>query len=456
MFRLQSLTRVKLLTILGAAFLFISSSVATVSFAAEVADVSVVDRSAATAEKDTLIERVKALPGVSDVKAVETGPFNEKYVLFYEQPIDHKNPSLGTFKQRLFLMNFDFSRPTIIITEGYGAQYGAYPIYPEELSRLFQANVILVEHRYFYESNPEGAGWEHMNAENSAHDHHRVRQLFGEFYKGKWIATGISKGGQTALIYRSYFPDDVDVTVPYVAPLCKGREDGRHEPFLKTVPGSAEERARLEAFQIELLKRRGEIAPLFNKMVEEKGYKYNLPLEEVYDFAVLEYPFAFWQMGYSPSSVPSLESSSQEIYDHWMSVSPADYFVTWSPTSPFFVQAAKELGYYGYDTKPFKGLLAVKSTKGYLSKIFLPSDYNPKFDRSLYKRLKRFVKRGEERMLFVYGEYDPWSAVMINEPKSENIVVFVEPGGSHRARIGTLPQEMQEEALEILKRWLEL
>ena len=33
------------------------------------------------------------------------------------------------------------------------------------------------------------------------------------------------------MFYRTYFPDDVDISVPYVAPLNQSLEDGRHEPF---------------------------------------------------------------------------------------------------------------------------------------------------------------------------------------------------------------------------------
>ena len=36
------------------------------------------------------------------------------------------------------------------------------------------------------------------------------------------LATGISKGGQATMFYRSYFPDDVDISVPYVAPQHQG------------------------------------------------------------------------------------------------------------------------------------------------------------------------------------------------------------------------------------------
>jgi hypothetical protein len=31
-------------------------------------------------------------------------------------------------------------------------------------------------------------------------DLHKIREMFATVYPGKWIATGISKGGQTALM----------------------------------------------------------------------------------------------------------------------------------------------------------------------------------------------------------------------------------------------------------------
>ncbi len=403
---------------------------------------------------DTLINRVESLKGVSGVKRLESRHFNDKYVLYINQPLDHKNPSAGSFKQRVFLMNVSFDRPTVIVTEGYGAAYAANPAYREEISRLLNTNVIFVEHRYFLESTPESKEWKYLTAENSAYDLHNIKVAFEKFYKGKWIATGISKGGQTALIYRAFFPDDVDISVPYVAPLCKGKEDGRHEPFLRDFAGTAGQRAKLESFQREVLTRREEIQPKFDSLCNVKGYKFNIPLDEVYDYSVLEFPFAFWQWGSPISEVPDAGASASTIFKYLIKISSPDYFVSESATSPFFIQAAKELGYYGYDTKQFRGLLSIKSSKGYLDKIFLPTGQKFTFDKSLYRKLKRFVKKGEEKMMFIYGEFDPWSAVKVNEPKSGNVVVFVEPNGSHRARISTLPQPMREEALETLKRWL--
>ena len=278
--------------------------------------------------------------------------------------------------------------------------------------------------------------------------------IFREVYKKKWIATGISKGGQTALLYRAFFPDDVHITVPYVAPLCKGVEDGRHEPFIANFAGTPDQRAKILAFQREVLKRRATLQPMFDSFCNEKRYEFNLPLEEIYDYSVLEFSFALWQWGSNTDEIPALDADDKMIFAYWMKISSPDYFVKESPTTSFFIQAAKELGYYGYDTKPFEGLLKIKNSKGYLAKLFLPQDQKFKFSKKLSKKLEKFVATTTSKMIFIYGEYDPWSAVMVNEPKSSNIVVVTDPAGSHRARISTLPEESRQRVVSLLERWL--
>ncbi|MDD2419345.1 MAG: S28 family serine protease [Bacteroidales bacterium] len=404
---------------------------------------------------DTLIDRLHALPGVTDVKRLPARDFNDKYVLYIEQPLDHSNVQAGTFRQRVFLMNVSFDRPTVLVTEGYGASYAQRPTYREEISRMFNTNIVFVEHRYFLESTPEGAGWEYLTAQNSAYDLHRVREIFGELYQQKWIATGISKGGQTALLYTAWFPEDVDITVPYVAPLCKAKEDGRHEPFLRETAGTKEEREKLEAFQREVLSRRAELQPKFDSLCVADKFEFSLPTSHIYDYSVLEFPFAFWQWGSPIEEVPEAGAPANEVFKYWMKISSPSYFVHESSTTSFFVQASRELGYYGYDTKPFKGMLAIKNAKGYLDKIFVPEDAQYRFDKALYRKLKRFVSKTDNKMMFIYGEYDPWSAVKVNEPKSDNVVLFVQPKGSHRARISTLPQGMKQEAVGLLQKWLD-
>lgn len=107
--------------------------------------------------------------------------------------------------------------------------------------------MIFVEYRYFLGSTPDPKDWQYLTAENSADDLHAITTTFKNIYSGKWIATGISKGGQTTLLYRTFYPDDVDISVAYVAPLCYAAEDGRHEPFLRRV-STAEDRKKVKIF----------------------------------------------------------------------------------------------------------------------------------------------------------------------------------------------------------------
>ena len=260
--------------------------------------------------------------------------------------------------------------------------------------------------------------------------------------------------------------EDIDISVPYVGPLCKGQEDGRHEPFLAEFAGTELDREILRNFQIEFLKRREKIQPMFEELSAKDKLTYKMPMEAVYDYCVLEFPFAFWQWGYKTSIVPDPKTATdKEMFDFLVKTSGPDYFAEGGASAPFFVQAAKELGYYGYDTKPFKGLLTIKDAEGYLTKLFVPQSQTFKFDKYLYKDIKKFLETTDSKMMFIYGEFDPWSAVMPEAPvKNEALKakgkgrqtmhLFVEPGGSHRARINTLPEEMKQEAIKILKEWL--
>ena len=408
--------------------------------------------------QDLLHEKLKTIATISEIKPLEKGEFAEKYVTYFNQPLDHQHPEKGSFRQRVVVSHIGFDRPTVIVTEGYGASYALNPKYREELSKMFNTNMVFVEYRYFLESTPNPRDWQYLTAESSADDLHAVRQALKDIYPNKWIATGISKGGQTAMLYRTFYPNDVDITVPYVGPLCYGVEDGRHEPFLNQV-GTEDERRKIEDFQLEVLKRKSTLLPRFEKHCQEKKYEFNASTEEIYDYSVLEYSFAFWQWGTPVSTIPANNASDDEIYKHFMAISEPSYFAKGGDNESFFVQAARELGYYGYDIRPFKKYLSITSSKGYLKKLMLPDDAKDiKFDKTLSKKITKFLKKNDPKMIFVYGEIDPWSAAAttwLNTDKKENMHIFVEPRGSHLARINTLPEDMKQKAISILKKWLE-
>ncbi len=403
-----------------------------------------------------LYDRLIALKGVVSVEELEKGLFEERYAVMFEQPLDHRRPGKGHFEQRFVVAHTGFDRPTVLVTEGYGGARAVGTRYREELSEHLNANQVFVEHRYFGESTPEPRNWHYLNAEQAAADLHAVREALRDIYPEKWVATGVSKGGENSLIYRMYYPEDVDVTVAYVGPVCFGVEDGRHEPFLDRV-GTDEERATIREFQTEVLKRRKELVPLFDEYCKSKSYTFRTNIDEVFDLCVLEYPFSIWQWGTATSLIPAPDSPHQELLDHLIAIVSPDYFAVNDEPS-FFVQAQRELGYYGYDTAPFEGLLSIRDARGYLPRIMLPDDArNIRFSDGLSRRIVSFYKANDPKVICIYGENDPWSAAMPDSTLFEgkaNMKLFVEPGGSHRARIKTQSEEVQAEIWEVIEGWL--
>lgn len=402
-----------------------------------------------------LEQKINAISAIKEIRPLETSEFSEKYVTYFTQPLDHRHPEKGSFRQRVIVSHVGFDRPTVIVTEGYGAAYALRSQYREELSKLLNANMIFVEYRYFLESTPEPKDWQYLTAENSADDLHAITTAFKNIYPGKWIATGISKGGQTTLLYRTFYPDDVDISVPYVAPLCYGVEDGRHEPFLHKV-STPENRKIIEDFQLEALKRKATLLPRFEKYCTEKNYSFRAPIEEIYDYSVLEYSFALWQWGTPISSIPATTASDDEIFSHLLAISEPGYFTADSPNASFFVQAARELGYYGYDVQPFKQYLSIQSSEGYLHRLMLPEELKDMpFDKTLSKKITKFLKKQDPKMIFIYGQNDPWTAAGVTWLKNKkNIHVFIQPNGSHLARINTLPEAEKAKVMELINEWL--
>ena len=405
---------------------------------------------------DSLKERLQRLESISEIEHLESKDKLEKMVCKIEQQLDWRSEQAGNFTQRIIIKHRGFDKPTVMVTEGYGAAYALNPQYKEELSTLLDANLVFVEHRYFLESTPNPCNWDYLTVENSTGDYHHVRKLLGKIYPGKWFTTGISKGGQTTLFYRTFYPEDVDGSVAYVAPLNKSVEDGRHQPFLKNIKQKDACNA-VTKFQREVLMRRRTIQPLFEAYCKKKGYIFRIPMNEVYDLMVLEYEFAFWQWGDDYHKIPSAEAHDSVLCKHLINACEPDYFSPASANTSFNVQAMRELGYYGYDTKNLKELLTIDRAEGYMRRAMIPDSLTYiEFDTNLYEKVCHFLDEKDCRIIFIYGENDPWTAsgvTWLKKKDKKEMHVFIDPDGSHRARIRTLPQKTQKEIIDILRKW---
>jgi len=393
---------------------------------------------------------LKAIPGIEFTKIENDSIFTEAYEIIVTQPLDHNNPNGKKFKQQVFLSHIDKSKPMILDTEGYSAFNRTL-----ELSRILGANQLVVEHRFFSESAPDSLEWQYLNIWQAATDHHRIVTLFKDFYNSKWINTGISKGGQTTMYHRRYYPNDVDVSVPYVAPLNFSVEDKRVYEFIDNV--SIEDcRKRVNDFQTLVLEKRDDFMPLFIQSSEESNWTYSIGYDAAYEYAVLEYSFAYWQWGDGDcTKIPDSNASIEEIFQHLNINSPFSYIADQGIKSfePFFYQAFTELGYYAYETEQFGDL--IKYVNGSNS-IFVPLNVELNFDPTVMQDINNWIQNEGNNFIYIYGEYDPWSSTSVEMTGNTNSIKMILPGGSHRTRIRHFSPEDKEKIYSKLEKWLGL
>ena len=408
--------------------------------------------------QDTLTPLYKYLQSIPDLEFEELPTnefFTEKYLLWVPQFTDHKDPDAGMFRQRVYLMHKDKDAPMVFVTEGYNGGYGGMKWYKNELDTYLGANEIVVEHRYFGPSTPEPLEWQYLTVENAANDHHRVVELLKPFYTGKWVNTGISKGGQTAMYHRTFFPDDVDATVGYVCPLNFSIEERRCYEFLDQV-GSEECRIKIHDFQKMLLCNKEKYFPAFKEAIDKEDLHFLLGDTAGFELTVLEYSFAFWQWGNTPcDSIPGPEASPEEVIAHLGKVCGLDWVSIEgiARLQPFFYQALTEIGFYGYDHNEFEGCVEALDYQTF--DFTCPEGIDCIYDPLPMEKVDNFVRHHGDNMIFIYGEWDPWSAPAVQITGKTNSFRVIKAGGSHGTRIRNLPADQKEKVLKALSEWLE-
>jgi len=99
----------------------------------------------------SLIEKINSIPSVFVKEIKPLSGFKEASLLALVQPVDHDNPDGAKFTQRIYINHLDYSRPVVLETNGYDVPWHK----KRELSKLLNANQIIVEHRYFGQSTPK-------------------------------------------------------------------------------------------------------------------------------------------------------------------------------------------------------------------------------------------------------------------------------------------------------------
>ena len=395
-------------------------------------------------ELDAYFQRL-ALKGDIKIEKAE-------FTIDVNQPLDHFDKKSPVFPQRVYVKHVGFDRPTVLITEGYGAHDRK-----SEIANLLNANEIRVEYRYFNTSRPDSLDWKYLTLEQAANDHHRIVEIFKKHYKGKWINSGISKGGQSTLVHKYFFPDDVDVSVPYVAPLNLAEEDERIYDFIDNKVGTQKERDAVTKFQRLLLKRRNEVIPEIKKYCEKRNYTFRKGLEHAYEFMVLEFSFGFWQWGNgNTKELPKANAPAKMLADKLISSGGVGFFSDQDRVDdPFSYQAYTEMGMYGYKTEKFKDLLKFAKDNVVSNKEFVSQKINS-FNVEVMKKMSEWILDNGNNILYIYGESDPWYATAVEVGSKTNAVKMVLGRANHGTRIKHFEGEQKNKIYSALEEWLDL
>lgn len=374
----------------------------------------------------------------------------ESYTIMFPQYVNQQTKEGPKFYQRLYLTHIHDSLPTVMVTEGYGANRN----YISEPARLLNCNQVIVEHRYFEKSVPDSMDWSQLTTANAAADHHHIYKTFSEFYTNHWISTGISKGGQTSIFYKYYYPEDMHISIPYVAPLNLEQEDVRINWFLRHV-GNERQNEIILNYQKLMLENFDSIFPLFQSYANMSQEKFAINDTTAYEFMVLEFPFSFYQWGsYSLDSIPLEMTKVERMMKPMLSLGLVSFYFksTLEGLMPFMVQAYRELGYYDYDLDDLKPYL--RKVKNSSNIAFVPKELRFEYDETIMNKIYDFIHNRGNRMIYIYGEVDPWSSTSVNPDSRTDALKMVLEGGSHATRIHHFTLEEQEMVLNKIKSWL--
>ena len=451
------------------------------------------------------IAEFEALDSVTEVKEIWTAPmypFSEKYMMTFEQPLDWSDPSKGTFPQRVEVSINSNPRITVMETEGYclndkvsvitAIEAALNP--PQETVYMFDGNYVDVEQRFFGDSRPSDMSnedtkyWEYLTSENSACDYHKIYTELSKVLGDKWIAEGTSRGGLMCNVYGYYYPKDMYVYVPYVAPCSDGLDDERFYSFVnteigETALGEEEAKKRRELvtnFQVEARRYKNDLLPRFKKQLKKNSDVDGVPEGVLYDMVVLDAGVQFWQYGHDinkitqvldmpANSKKEIKAKQKAVYKLLLSLQKPEDWATDFVAFPYYIGTAKEYGQYHYDFSYLRNALeeagigytisvTEKMEENFLHNLVFNEEQRKEFvyDPSFREALVESMSTTTAKHMMVVGGTDPWRSVAITpeEAENENIKYYINPNYPHTSKMKNLPDDMKKEAFDTMGEWL--
>jgi len=434
--------------------------------------------------QEALLDKLRALPEVTvevatfPADATEVGYEVHYYILQFTQPVDHDDPSQGTFQQQVRLLHRDdrAAVPLVAYTAGYADKWGYKPV---ELTRLLAANQISIEHRFFGASRPATIDWSRLTIAQMAADEHAIITALRTIYDGAVLTTGGSKGGMAAMFHRRFYPDDADATVAYVTPLSSGPSDVHYQSVLDGRNVTPCRQAVRAAAVSMLASHRDELVAKARAKTEDSYTR--VTVEAAVEAAVASLEWGFWQHDGAPlcGSVPAADASVDDLFSFLDTVSPVSEYAdeTLGAYEAYVYQAHTQLGYPAeepsyltsmgllqFDDDDYVGELPLDvigsdDDRGHGNKARGPGrggsddEVALPFDAAAMPDVGGYFAQHGERLLLVYGEDDPWSARPFTPGGATDSAVLTQPAGTHYSQLRSLAEADRAQAFALLSAW---
>lgn len=413
--------------------------------------------------------------------------FKAAYTIYFKQYIDHNNKEKGTFLQKLEFGFRSLKDVNVLVTHGYTLYDRQYSSKGEnEIAFLIRSNYLSMEHRYFGESLVQSKTsdnyWEYLTTYQAASDAHEVVTNFKNMLKGKWVSTGGSKSGMTTHMFNYYYPGDVDLYAPYVAPFCNDFNDLRMIKFVYEEAGdisygetkAKQYRDEVLEYQLKMLSYRNVLSSKYYNDAIARGIKFNnyVNKDNLYDATILDFAIGFWQYYQSFKSLESIlklpettqeeiESKMNRFYDFFVTYSGYDGYETDSEYEPYYIQAYAELGNYKLDFSYIREALDDKSLLTISEDEEDDLMYKMTFSEAelalpkkelMCPKINNMLKTTDQQFIIIYGASDPWYASRPDDVLDrDNIRIYVNEDHPHTADISSFPKSVKQEIINNIK-----
>ena len=418
---------------------------------------------------------LKSIPRVSSVQKLEDDweGFESAWQLKFVQPLDHFDESVKyRILQRVYVHFKSFDAPVVF----YGSGYEIMNIFPD-ISQLLDANVVEFEYRYFGESVPDGmypdVNWTWLTSRQASEDLHDIYEAFKPALRGKWVSSGVSKGGITSAMYARFHPDDMDLYLPFCAPFCKSLNDDSIGRWISDGVASPQVREAMVGFIKMALWMQEELCEEAVTREGFEGQSYEAIADQMPGYIInaffdrLAYQFVDEWL----PNIPDEESSASEVLDFILNSNSGrtegkrrrDMLVTFTKSGeddslissePYEPQALKELGYFSFDLTPYRdeveeGLVGEEDAR-FGDDLGTPAEraaitYS---DTLMVNFLEKFLPRTGAKMIFVYGQDDFWTGAGIKDNcGNPNIGRFVIRDSNHTDDFLSYPHKEDSNAL---------